>query len=614
MMTASERVPVSIVIPCYNTEKFIGATIQSALDQTVPVSEIIIVDDGSTDSSPAIIQRYADAHPDIIRVIRQANAGVASARTEGVRAARHNDVLPLDADDLLHPEGVEKAYTYGLAHPEFAVIYGDYYNMSHDGEILDLVSIGARRIDPLEGNILPTILWENVASAIAFVRRDKVLSVGGYFVETIGKKIDTFADVFLYMRMLVAGFQLGYMKQPLFYYRNLPNSMSKDPAHVHSAMRIALAYMFKNAPDQMADAFYTMRQWRDEQLRDAFESITAKDAQNADLLAEIERARHYQQEQETVVAARDATITQYLGEIDTARATIEELRAAIATQEQKYLGEIDTARTTIEELRAAITTQEQKYLAEIEQARAFQENLQATIGNHEAKIAECLHEIDTARDFQEKLQATIVVQQAKIAECLREIEHARDFQGKLQATIAARDASLAQYLAEIEAARSVQANQQTAITAHEAKIAEYLGEIERARQFQDDLQESITAQEAAITHYVNEVDQMRATQTRLQTTVTATEAKIAAMQETNATLTGRLGQREQTIVSLQTTLNRERAALEQAERAERPSPFGNHLKHRLELRDKLIQTLNDALTRAQQELMETTGNKNGPES
>jgi glycosyltransferase involved in cell wall biosynthesis len=519
-MAKFDPVPMSVVIPCYNVEKFIGATIQSVLDQTLPVSEIIIVDDGSTDGSRMVIQRYAEAHPDLIRVVEQKNAGVAVARTRGLEEARFNDVLPLDADDLLHPEAIEALWPYAQAHSEFVVIYGDYYNMTHDGQVGDLVSIGARRTDPLEGHILPTILWENVASAISFVRRDKVLEVGGYYVKAVGAKVDSFEDVFLYLRLLVAGFQMGYVNRPLFYYRNHATNISKDPTRVQNAMRAALAYMFKKAPEQMAEAFYTMRQWRAEQLRDAFESLLEKDAQLAEFMAEIERARVYQQEQETLVAARETSANQYLAEIEQARVTQDELRAAIATQEQKYLTDIERAWVTQDELRAAIATQEQKYLAEIEQARQFQEALQEANTTQAAKLAEHLAEIEQARTTQSELRAAIAAQEQKF---LAEIEQARQFQEALQEANTTQAAKLAEYLAEIEQARTTQADLRAAIAAQEQK---YLAEIEQARQFQENLQAIIAARHSTIEHYLREIEDARLHQ---QASQAGYEQKIAEL-------------------------------------------------------------------------------------
>jgi len=89
---------VSVIIPCFNAEKFIAETIQSTLDQTYPNIEIIVVDDGSTDNSFKIASSFSD-----VIVLSQNNAGVASARNNGFNHSKGSYVCFLDADDWLYP-------------------------------------------------------------------------------------------------------------------------------------------------------------------------------------------------------------------------------------------------------------------------------------------------------------------------------------------------------------------------------------------------------------------------------------------------------------------------------------------------------------------------------
>jgi len=91
---------VSIITPCYNAEAWIGGAIESALGQTWPNIEVIVVNDGSSDASPAVLRRYAGAK---VRVIDQPNRGASAARNAGLRAAAGAFIQFLDADDLLTP-------------------------------------------------------------------------------------------------------------------------------------------------------------------------------------------------------------------------------------------------------------------------------------------------------------------------------------------------------------------------------------------------------------------------------------------------------------------------------------------------------------------------------
>jgi hypothetical protein len=98
---------VSILIPAYNAEQWIAQTLDSALAQTYPHTEIIVVDDGSTDGTLEIARRYASPGPEpTVRVVTQANAGAAAARNHAYRLSRGQWIQWLDADDLLSPDKI----------------------------------------------------------------------------------------------------------------------------------------------------------------------------------------------------------------------------------------------------------------------------------------------------------------------------------------------------------------------------------------------------------------------------------------------------------------------------------------------------------------------------
>ncbi|MCX6954347.1 MAG: glycosyltransferase family A protein, partial [Verrucomicrobia bacterium] len=96
---------VSVVIPCFNSARWLPATLDSVLAQTWPRVEIIVVDDGSRDDSLAVARRYASRG---VRVESIANSGAAAARNHGLALARGDYLQFLDADDLLAPDKLEK--------------------------------------------------------------------------------------------------------------------------------------------------------------------------------------------------------------------------------------------------------------------------------------------------------------------------------------------------------------------------------------------------------------------------------------------------------------------------------------------------------------------------
>ena len=96
---------VSILIPTYNAQEWVGDTIESALEQTWPRKEIIVVDDGSTDQTLSIARRFASK---TVAVVTQANQGAAAARNKALSISQGDYIQWLDADDLLAPDKIEK--------------------------------------------------------------------------------------------------------------------------------------------------------------------------------------------------------------------------------------------------------------------------------------------------------------------------------------------------------------------------------------------------------------------------------------------------------------------------------------------------------------------------
>jgi len=98
---------VSILIPCFNAERWLAQTLESALAQTHPATEVILVDDGSSDTSLAIARQF---EPRGVRVVSQPNRGACAARNHGLRLARGEFIQFLDADDLLAPDKISQQH------------------------------------------------------------------------------------------------------------------------------------------------------------------------------------------------------------------------------------------------------------------------------------------------------------------------------------------------------------------------------------------------------------------------------------------------------------------------------------------------------------------------
>jgi glycosyltransferase involved in cell wall biosynthesis len=114
-MSRAKQPLISVVIPAYNGEAFLEQAIQSAVEQTWPRTEVVVVDDGSTDRSAEIAASYP------VELVRQENRGVAAARNRGLEEARGDLLSFLDQDDMLRPEKLERQFEALQAQPEAGV-------------------------------------------------------------------------------------------------------------------------------------------------------------------------------------------------------------------------------------------------------------------------------------------------------------------------------------------------------------------------------------------------------------------------------------------------------------------------------------------------------------
>lgn len=137
--------PVTLVIPAYNRSRLITDTLNSALNQSLPFEEIIVVDDGSTDDTPATLAKFGDR----ITVIRTPNQGVQMARNIGIERAKTELIALLDSDDLLEPDYLQTMATWMLAHPEQDAVYCNF--VTFNSRITDLDKLARAPFDFLAG-------------------------------------------------------------------------------------------------------------------------------------------------------------------------------------------------------------------------------------------------------------------------------------------------------------------------------------------------------------------------------------------------------------------------------------------------------------------------------
>lgn len=208
-------VKVSIVITCYNLGAFVHEALESALGQTFPDLEVVLVDDGSTDAATINTLDELPPHPRL-RVLRTANQGVARARNYGIRQTSGTYILPLDADDRILPSYVERAVAILDSDPGIGFV-GCHYRIFGDRQ-------GECRP---EAYAIPELLVENVVPIASVFRRSCWEEVGGYCPD-----LNSIEDWDLWIGTLERGYRGEVIPEILFEYRVRPNS---NLSHIRDA-------------------------------------------------------------------------------------------------------------------------------------------------------------------------------------------------------------------------------------------------------------------------------------------------------------------------------------------------------------------------------------------
>jgi glycosyltransferase involved in cell wall biosynthesis len=176
MQTESTGSLVSVIIPCYNAERYVGEAIQSVLDQTYQSFEIIVVDDGSQDGSAAVLQQYPD-----VRYQYQENSGIGATRNLAIEMAEGDFFAFLDADDLWEKDKLARQLDAFAQEPDLDMIFG---------YVQQFLSPDVTR-DPSQETPVHKELMEGYVPSAMMVRRASFLRVGLF---ATGWKMGEFID------------------------------------------------------------------------------------------------------------------------------------------------------------------------------------------------------------------------------------------------------------------------------------------------------------------------------------------------------------------------------------------------------------------------------------
>jgi Glycosyl transferase family 2 len=204
---------VSVLMGAYNYEQYVGRAVESALAQDYPADrlEIIVIDDGSTDSTADVVAEIAARHPGRVRLIRQSNGGYIAATNRAMSEA-HGDLLALlDADDVWLPDKTRRQVEMFAARPALGLVFSDMVVVDGDERPLRPSLIG--HVPPIPQRAFARFLFANVATQSSIMVRSSLREVFDPIPDGI-----PYADWWLAVSAARVS-EVDYIREPLALYR-----------------------------------------------------------------------------------------------------------------------------------------------------------------------------------------------------------------------------------------------------------------------------------------------------------------------------------------------------------------------------------------------------------
>ena len=189
-------VDISVIIPVYNTERYLGEAIRSVLAQTLSPVEIVVIDDGSTDRTPQVAADFGTS----VRCAHQANAGSSAARNHGLRLARGSLIAFLDADDRYHPTKLERQWQQFVDQPAL------------DLSVCEVTDFWSPDL-PAPAAALPAVAQSRPGQVSTWLARRQLFDRVGGFIDDRRLSFTEGAEIF--MRVRESGAAIGHLAQSL---------------------------------------------------------------------------------------------------------------------------------------------------------------------------------------------------------------------------------------------------------------------------------------------------------------------------------------------------------------------------------------------------------------
>lgn len=285
MATINEKkIQISAVIPLYNAEKYIAATIDSLLNQSYELDEIIVVDDCGHDRSAEIVKIYCEKFESVRLIHLEKNQGGSAARNRGIKEAKNEWILLMDADDIAAPTLLEHevkllSESQGQV-PEVILVHPAYQQIDEDGNIYENSVFRGKQMEFEEQ--FGTLLVRNhiITPSGLLVKRQAVIEVGGF------QSFRIIEDYDFILRMSQAG-SFVYVEEPLLYFRRHATSITKDISKAKDAERAVIeqyglkrikeAVYKRHLPSEQNQLDFVSMLYRFDMWEEGFQELTAID-------------------------------------------------------------------------------------------------------------------------------------------------------------------------------------------------------------------------------------------------------------------------------------------------------------------------------------------------
>jgi len=215
---------ISVIIPVYNMEKYLGECLDSILQQTLSDLEMIIINDGSTDSSLSIIREYQKRDSRIV-VIDKANAGVGAARNDGIKAATGDYLAFMDPDDmyasenvLLHLYQTAEAENVPVAGGKTVLLYQDGKTQEETVKTVGNITVNAHGVTEYKN-------YQYDYGYVCYIYRRDLLLENQIFFPLYSR----FQDPPFFVKAMIAAERFYVLDEPVYLYRQLPGAAKLTP-------------------------------------------------------------------------------------------------------------------------------------------------------------------------------------------------------------------------------------------------------------------------------------------------------------------------------------------------------------------------------------------------